>query len=92
MSINLRYVGQELHQALKVRAASEGVTLESLCVRFLWWGLDPGKQDIPATGRQGKELAAKATAILLEKRPHLRPHDPKTCKVYGCGMCAAVKP
>ena len=40
MAINLRSVGKELQQALKVRAAAEGVTIESLCVRFLWWGLD----------------------------------------------------
>lgn len=40
MSIYLRGIGTELQQALKVRAASEGVTLQSLCVRFLWWGLE----------------------------------------------------
>lgn len=49
MSINLRNVGTELQQALKVRAASEGVTLQSLCVRFLWWGLDTPVGSVPTS-------------------------------------------
>lgn len=40
MAINLRSVSKELHSLLKVRAAEEKVSIESLCVRFLWWGLD----------------------------------------------------
>ncbi len=55
------------------------------------------RKDIPATGEEGKAPAAKAVAILLEKRPHLKPklervpHDSKTCRIYKCGMCAAAK-
>ena len=40
MAINLRYIGKELQRQLKVRAASEDVTIESLCVRYLWWGIE----------------------------------------------------
>jgi len=40
MALNLRHLSEELHKLLKVRAATEGVTIESLCVRFLWQGLD----------------------------------------------------
>lgn len=40
MAINLRHISEELHQKLNVRAATEKVTLESLCIRFLWQGLD----------------------------------------------------
>ncbi len=40
MAIYLRSVQGELHTLLKIRAAQEKVTIESLCVRFLWWGLD----------------------------------------------------
>ena len=55
MSINLRNLGAELHQGLKVRAAEEGVTLQSLCVRFLWKGLDGGT-DVDARAA-GSELS-----------------------------------
>jgi hypothetical protein len=94
MAINLRSVTGELQQLLKVRAAQEKVTIESLCVRFLWWGLDANThRDVPATGTEGERLAQKAVDILLEKRPNLtRPsHDPKTCRVRGCGLCAIAK-
>lgn len=40
MNINLRGISQKLHDALKVKAVEEKVSLQSLCVRFLWWGLD----------------------------------------------------
>lgn len=62
MNINLRYVSQELHQLLKVRAASEGVTLESLCVNYLWLGLDisnGGKAE--ATGGSSPPAPTKST-------------------------------
>lgn len=42
MAINLRYVSKELHSLLKARAATEQVTIESLCVNYLWMGLDQG--------------------------------------------------
>jgi len=39
-TLNLRGISQELHQALKVRAAAESVSIQSLCVRFMWQGLE----------------------------------------------------
>lgn len=44
MSINLRHVSKELHQKLKVQSVSENVTLESLCVNYLWLGLEVGQK------------------------------------------------
>lgn len=86
MAVNLRSVTGELHQKLKMRAAQEGVTIESLCVRFLWWGLDTPSQNEVATFKDGTPDVGLARAF--EKKAE---HDSKTCRIYKCGMCAAVK-
>lgn len=89
MAINLRSVTGELHQKLKMRAAQEGVTIESLCVRFLWWGLDTASQVSDATFKDGvADVGVSGLARLLEKKDK---HDSKTCRIYKCGMCAASK-
>lgn len=66
MAINLRYVSKELQTKLKVRAAGENVTLESLCVRFLWRGLDIGGRDERYIGRDdvgGVAVSVKGRAV-----------------------------
>lgn len=90
MAINLRSVTGELHQRLKMRAAQEGVTIESLCVRFLWWGLDNASPDeATATFKDGSpDVGVAGLARLLEKKDK---HDSKTCRIYKCGMCAASR-
>lgn len=89
MAVNLRSVTGELHQKLKMRAAQEGVTIESLCVRFLWWGLDTPTQVDAATFKDGTpDVGLTGLARLLEKKAE---HDIKTCRIYKCGMCAATK-
>lgn len=66
MAINLRYVSKELQTKLKVRSAEENVTLESLCVRFLWQGLDTGGRDARDIGRDdvgGVDVSDKGRAV-----------------------------
>lgn len=90
MAVNLRSVTGELHQKLKVRAVQEGVTIESLCVRFLWWGLhhmdEVGGDSSVAEQRSSSPLVAGPSPALRSTT-----HDPKTCNVYKCGMCAALR-
>jgi hypothetical protein len=111
----------ELQQKLKIRAAEENVTIESLCVRFLWWGLDTeisgemsdekvdsavDSQDMESKDKHAavpgvrtgnnKQLPASRVGIDVRSYPKasslLRPaHDPKTCKVHRCGLCAVAK-
>lgn len=45
-NVNLRGISAELHGQLKARAALENVTLQSLCVRFFWQGLDRWKEPV----------------------------------------------
>jgi hypothetical protein len=33
----------------------------------------------------------EARKLYREERPTLTKHDPKTCRTYKCGMCAAIK-
>ncbi len=49
------------------------------------------RKDIPATGEEGKALAAKAVEILLEKRPHLKPKR-ETTTGYVAPINPAGKP
>lgn len=58
MAINLRSVRGDLHQRLKVRAAEESVTIESLCVRYLWWGLE-----VPSGEVQAKAVRVRKGAV-----------------------------
>jgi hypothetical protein len=89
MAINLRSATGELHQKLKMRAAQEGVTIESLCVRFLWWGLDTPSGSLGGTFKDGTpDVGVVGLARLLEKKSE---HDSKTCRIYKCGMCAAAR-
>ena len=84
MSINLRSVTGELQQRLKVRAAEEGVTIESLCVRFLWWGLD--------TPVEMTKASVGGVAQLAERRAH----NPKVAgsmpapATKSCPSCGSV--
>lgn len=55
MAINLRSVQGELHQLLKIRAAKESVTIEYLCVRFLWWGLEAMDEPVQAEALRVRE-------------------------------------
>jgi hypothetical protein len=102
MDINLRGIGAELHQSLKVRAASEGVTLQSLCVRYFWWGLDASARDDAMS--VGAEVANGSGLARCEQQRKQSPvgsiptpqtkrslHDPETCRLYKCGMCALEK-
>lgn len=117
-SINLRYISRELSRKLKVRAAEEGVTLQSLCVNYLWLGLEVGNRGdssigraptatplpeaIPTVKSPAKEVAGSSpaprsttefgrVANQIDELISSREHDPRTCRVYGCGMCAAAK-
>jgi len=85
--INLRHISAELHQKLNVRAATEKVTLESLCVRFLWQGLDqPGGPDgisevadndpKGATGRKGKRAPVPVLQKAKGDKKRLHPVQP----------------
>lgn len=104
MAVNLRSVTGELHQKLKMRAAQEGVTIESLCVRFLWWGLDVAdgrvaqKVEVYPSLVPGGEGNGEVERLSLRKRvggsnpsPSTNFHDPKACRIYRCGMCAAIR-
>lgn len=60
MNINLRGLSEELHQKLRVVAIAERVSLQSLCVRYLWWGLERmggidaiGTSEVQRDGRSG---------------------------------------
>lgn len=47
---------------LKVRAAQERVTIESLCVRFLWWGLDGCGSSVVERRSEKPEVAGSIPA------------------------------
>jgi hypothetical protein len=43
------------------------------------------------TGQQLKKLKEVIEANLVTPRPDRPRHDPATCRIYKCGMCAAMK-
>jgi hypothetical protein len=100
MAINLRHISAELHQKLNVRAATEKVTLESLCVRFLWAGLDRlgdlnGKEETSSKEKE-TEVRSKQSGTRSEPKgsgKHVKAvsvtHGPNgTCGIYRCYTCA----
>jgi len=97
MAINLRHISGELHQKLNVRAATEKVTLESLCVRFLWAGLDPGGpngsdneevvgHDTPTKGeRAGNDVSMSVLPKAKGRAKRLHPVQPLRGELAGRG-------
>jgi hypothetical protein len=98
MAINLRHISEELHQKLNVRAATEKVTLESLCVRFLWAGLDDlgdlnGSSDEKAIGddpepkseRAGDDVPVPVLSKAKGRAKRLRAVQPLRGELAGRG-------
>jgi plasmid stability protein len=78
MAINLRKIDSRLHTALKIRAAQQGWSIETLCSQVL-----------------AREMRAVGLLPKIEEEypalPNSSGHDPKTCRIYKCGMCATAK-
>lgn len=80
-ALNIRDVTPEQMALFKASAALAGMTLRDWSLAALVLMTEAPK----LTTHTALQGVAKAVALKREA------HDPKTCRVYACGMCAVLK-
>jgi hypothetical protein len=92
MVISLR-LPDNLGTNIKTLAESEHRSMNSLIVTLLWQALEPEAFKAPQIQR--KDVPGRITNPEIVERAvdaGLRSgHDTKTCRIYGCLMCKALK-
>jgi plasmid stability protein len=88
--LNIRNIDPVLIAKLKSDAALKGSSLRDHCVSLLTGQGGPEEPKMP-TSQQLKKLKEVIEANLVTPRPDRPRHDPGTCRIYKCGMCAAMK-
>ena len=90
MALNLRTITPELHHRLKLAAFSSGKALERFCLDALDDCLN-GKWSDPPSAKPVFDSKIGRKGIDRDSYPPRTSHDPATCRIYKCGMCAVVK-
>ena len=97
--LNLRGIDEALMWKVKAEAAARGVTLRAFVVEVLTAACSGKALATRAPIGKVVDSPAVVSRIVAEVRANQTPtasrydprpaHDPKTCRVYKCGLCAS---
>lgn len=96
---HVRGVDEALAKAVKVAAFGRGLTVQAFIVEAARSALGAGSGTAPArvaaptVTKVSRSVAAVVEASSIPDRyaGKMQAHDPATCRLYRCGLCAVAK-